>query len=157
MTQSEFSRKIGVTRQAVSKMAKIGELVLTKDGKINYSESCHRLKKFGKLDSNNKSINSKEAQREDKENKVEGATDWRLKLIEEKALTAELNRRKLEGILIEVSEAKRRADEFISPISRKMDNLAYDFKSKFPLADSDMIKYIQNYTNDIKEDAQKGF
>ena len=36
--QNEFAKKIGVSRQYISKLVKEGKIILTKEGKVNYEE-----------------------------------------------------------------------------------------------------------------------
>ena len=81
--------------------------------------------------------------------------EWNKYWIMEKGLKTALERKRLEGTLIPVDEAKALIERFIRPIARKMDDLAYDLKNNFPMLDIAVIEYVSSYTNKIKEDAQK--
>ncbi len=148
MNQTEFAKKIGVTRQAVSKMKKEGLLVL-KNGKIDPLPSISNLEKVGRLEK------AKKIDRSIKEEDINEYTTLRTKYLAEQHRKRKLENDERERILIRLDEAKELVEKFLSPIIRDMDSISNDFRIAFPNATHEMIKWLDNYINDIRIKSQK--
>jgi len=148
MTQSDFAKHIGVTRQAVSKMKKEGILVI-KNKRIDVSKTLEYLEKLGRLE------NGKKINREIDDIASGDYAEIRKKYLMERIRKTKIENDEKEGILINVDEAKNLIESFMTPIIQDMDGLAYNIKIEFPAIDSEIIKYLNNYINNIKIKSQK--
>jgi len=148
MTQSDFAKHIGVTRQAVSKMKKEGILVI-KNKRIDVPKTLEYLEKLGRLE------NGKKINREIDDIASGDYAEIRKQYLIERTRKTKIENDEKEGILINVDEAKNLIESFMTPIIQDMDGLAYNIKIEFPAIDSEIIKYLNNYINNIKMKSQK--
>ncbi|MCK4440718.1 MAG: winged helix-turn-helix domain-containing protein [Sulfurovaceae bacterium] len=147
MTQSEFAKHIGVTRQAVSKMKKEG-ILITENKRINVSKTKEYLEKLGRLKK------GKKIDREISDTEVRDIADLKRQYLIERTRKTKLENDERQGILIEMDEAKRLVENFLTPIVQDMDNLPNEIKIEFPAISNEMIEYLRNYINNIKIKSQ---
>jgi len=147
MTQSKFAEKIGVSRQAVSKMKKEGILIF-KNGKIDEAKTILNLEKLGRLKK------GKKVNREITDTEIEEYSKMRIQLIKEQVKKVKLSNEEKEGSLIKVDEAKMLLGKFLNPIVQDMDFLSQDFKNTFPTAPNEMLEYLSDYIEKIKIKSQ---
>jgi len=165
ITQTEAANIVGVKQPIIARYIKKGFIKRYDGGKVNIEEvKAHREAVFreptGKEDI--QSINTAPLKKYDNTtSKTKSTTpETKNKMTYAAAKThketfnaklAEITYKERMGELITLDQAKGVVEVMFTPLSRKLDDLHIDLKSRYPNIEMEAIEWLGEYINDIKK------
>ena len=150
LSQTEAGKILGIPQSIIGRYLKKGYITRYEKAKVCLEEiQSYRETKPTNVDENSSETRPKQSGSDSKQAMTYNAARTHREAFNAKL--AEVTYKERIGELITIEDAKGIIEIMFSPLSRKLDDLHIDLKSRYPNIEMEAIEWLSDYVNDIKK------